>query len=169
MANKENFSGCTVSSPSCKCFEKLSKVEFELIESKSVYVTFKKGEILFDDDKIIINDDARKLKWIVTLMILLPAIYAILTFLKSYKSGDQFDFWYGLLFSLLCIPLLTLLLLRSVRSEISLSDVKSMKIKQRFRNKYLDIKLNSNRLRRVNDLQNAEQLEKYIETNLNTK
>jgi CRP/FNR family transcriptional regulator len=46
MANKENFSGCTVSSPSCKCFEKLSKVEFELIESKSVYVTFKKGEIL---------------------------------------------------------------------------------------------------------------------------
>ena len=132
--------------------------------------TFKlnKGEILFDEDKIIINDDARKQKWMVSLMILLPAIYAILIFWKSFKNGTQFDFWYGLLFSLLCIPLLTILLLRSVSSEISLNNVKSMKIKQRFGNKYLDIKLNSNRLRRVNDLQSVEELEKFIATNFDT-
>ena len=55
--------------------------------------TFKlnKGEILFDEDKIIINDDARKQKWMVSLMILLPAIYAILIFWKSFKYGSQFD------------------------------------------------------------------------------
>ena len=51
----------------------------------------KKGEILFDEDKIIIHDDARKQKWMVSLMVLLLAIYAILTFLKSYKNGNQFD------------------------------------------------------------------------------
>ena len=131
-------------------------------------IKLKKGEILFDEDKIIIHDDARKQKWMVSLMILLPAIYAILIFWKSFKNGTQFDFWYGLLFSLLCIPLLTILLLRSVSSEISLNNVKSMKIKQRFGNKYLDIKLNSNRLRRVNDLQSVEELEKFIATNFDT-
>lgn len=129
----------------------------------------KKGEILFDDDKIIITDDARKQKWIVSLMILLPAIYAILTFLKSYKTGDQFDFWYGLLLSFLCIPALTLLLLRSVRSEISLSDVKSIRIKQRFRNIFLDIKLTSNRLRRVSEITDSMELEKFIKTNFGLK
>ena len=51
----------------------------------------KKGEILFDEDKIIIHDDARTQKWMVSLMVLLLAIYAILTFLKSYKNGNQFD------------------------------------------------------------------------------
>ncbi len=129
----------------------------------------KKGEILFDDDKIIITDDARKQKWIVSLMILLPAIYAILTFLKSYKTGDQFDFWYGLLLSFLCIPALTLLLLRSVRSENSLSDVKSIRIKQRFRNIFLDIKLTSNRLRRVSEITDSMELEKFIKTNFGLK
>ena len=129
----------------------------------------KKGEILFDDDKIIITDDARKQKWIVSLMILLPAIYDILTFFKSYKTGDQFDFWYGLLLSFLCIPALTLLLLRSVRSENSLSDVKSIRIKQRFRNIFLDIKLTSNRLRRVSEITDSMELEKFIKTNFGLK
>jgi len=46
MTNKENFSGCTISSPHCKCFDCLSNEELELIESKSVIVKYKQGEIL---------------------------------------------------------------------------------------------------------------------------
>lgn len=133
--------------------------------------TFKltKGEILFDEDKIIIKDDAKKQKWMVSMLILLPAIYAILTFLKSYKTGNEFDFWYGLILGLIGILFLPLVLLMSVRSEISLKEVKSMKIKQRFGSKFMDIKLNSNRLRRVNGLENIKELEQYIHTNFNTK
>ena len=129
----------------------------------------KKGEILFDNDKIIIKDDAKIQKWYSSLITGMGTMVLILNFLKSYKTGTQFEFWFELLFIVLGIPLLTILLLRSVRSEIALKDVKSMKIKQRFGNKYLDIKLNSNRLRRVNDLQNAEELEKYIATNFDTR
>ena len=129
----------------------------------------KKGEIVFEDDKIIIDDDARKLKWIVSLMILLPAVYAILTFLKSYKTGNQFDFWLGLIFILIGIPILTLLLLRSTKSEISLNEVKSMRIKQKFSNDFLDIKLITNRIRRVSDIGDTDELEKFIETNFDGK
>lgn len=129
----------------------------------------KKGEILFGEDKIIIKDDAKWQKWSGSMITFLGTMYFIESFLKSYKNGTLFDFWYALIFIFLGIPLLTILLLRSVRSEISLNNVKSMKIKQRFSIKFLDIKLVNNRLRRVSDIQNSEELEKYIATNFSAK
>jgi len=44
-----------------------------------------------------------------------------------------------------------------------------MKIKQRFDNKFLNIKLANNRLRRVSELLNAEEPEKYPATNYDKK
>ena len=129
----------------------------------------KEGEILFDEDKIIIKDDAKKQKWILTAILFLGIINGFLTFLRYYKTGDQFDFWCGLLIGVLDILILTIWLLRSVRSEISLKEVQSMKLKQRFNNKFLDIRLNSNRLRRVIRIDNATELDEYIETNFRTK
>lgn len=129
----------------------------------------KKGEILFDEDKIIIKDDAIKQKWMLASILCLGTIYGILTFLRYFKTGSQFDFWYGLIVGLLGILVLILWLLRSVRSEISLDEVKSMKVKQRNRNKFLDIKLKNNRLRRVIRVDNSEELQEYIEANIRTK
>jgi len=129
----------------------------------------KKGEILLDENKIWIKDDAKKQKWILTAILCLGTIYGFLTFLNYYKTGDKFDFWFGLLIGVLDILILTIWLLRSVRSEIYLSEVKSMKLKQRFNNKFLGIRLNTNRPRRVIRVDNASELEEYIETNLRTK
>ena len=96
----------------------------------------KKGEILFNEDKIIIKDDAKKQKWMLTAILCLGIIYGIETFLKYFKTGDNFDFWYGLIVGLVGILTLIIWLLRSVRSEILLIDVKSMKLNQRFNNKF---------------------------------
>ena len=74
------------------------------------------------------------------------------------------------IFLLLGILILTILLLKSVKSEISLNEVKSMRIKQGFySNNFLDIKLVNNRLRRVFNVKNAKELEKYIATNYDFK
>ena len=130
----------------------------------------KKGEILFDKDKIIIKDDAKKQKWFSSFNPFMGIIILILLSLKSYKTGEQFQFWVEFIFILLGILLLTILLLRSVKSEISLNDVKSMRIKQGlFSNNFLDIKLVNNRLRRVINVKNAKELEKYIATNFDFK
>ena len=128
--------------------------------------TFKllKGEIIFDEDKIIIKDDAMKKKWITSLLFLLPSIYAIRSFVRSLQAGDQFDYWYGLILGSLGIIFFVVVLLSSVRSEIPLNEVKSMQLKQRFGNKFLVIKLKSNRLRKVDDIGNADALEQYIKT-----
>ena len=134
--------------------------------------TFKliKGEILFDEDKIIIKDDAKKQKWYSSLITGMGTMVLILSLLKSYKTGEQFQFWFEFIFILIGILLLPLLLLRSVKSEISLNDVKSMRIKQGlFSNYFLDIKLVNNRLRRVINVKNAKELEKYIATNFDFK
>jgi hypothetical protein len=125
----------------------------------------KKGEVLFDEDKIIIKDDAKKQKWMLALIICLGTIYGIESFLKYFKTGDNFDFWYGLIIGLVGILTLILWLLRSVRSEISLNEVKSMKVRQRNGNKFLDINLKNNRLRRVIRVDNETELKEYIETN----
>ena len=128
----------------------------------------KKGEILFEEDKIIINDDAKKQKWMLSLIICLGTIYGIETFLKYFKTGYNFDFWYGLIIGLVGILTLIIWLLRSVRSEISLDEVKSMKVRQRNGNKFLDINLKNNRLRRVIRVNNETELKEYIETNFRT-
>lgn len=128
----------------------------------------KKGEILFDEDKIFIKDDAKKQKWMLSLIICFGTIYGIGTFLKYFKTGDNFNFWYGLIIGLVGILTLILWLLRSVRSEISLDEVKSMKVRQRNGNKFLDINLKNNRLRRVIRVDNETELKAYIETNFRT-
>jgi len=133
--------------------------------------TFKllKGEILFDADKISIKDDAKKQKWIWALLLLLITIYAIRTFVRSIQAGNQFDYWYGSILGLLGILLLAMVLLKSVRREISLKEVESLKIKQRFSHKFLVIKLKNNLRRQVDDIENTDALEQYIKTNIHIK
>ncbi len=46
MGNTLEFTGCTISSHHCSCFEKLSEDEVRLIEDNSVKITYKKGEIV---------------------------------------------------------------------------------------------------------------------------
>ncbi len=46
MANREQFSGCTINDRQCRCFEKLTDTQLALVEAKSVIVRYKKGEII---------------------------------------------------------------------------------------------------------------------------
>jgi hypothetical protein len=55
------------------------------------------------------------------------------------------------------------MLLRSTQGEIQIKDIKSVTVQQRFSNKFIDIKLKNNRLRRVAGVKNKEELEAYIE------
>jgi len=57
----------------------------------------------------------------------------------------------------------------TARSEISFDEVKSMKVKQRNKEYFLDIKLKNNRLRRVARIESSDELEIFIKTNIRTK
>jgi len=129
----------------------------------------KKGEIVFDEDKIIIKDDAKKQKWMLSLIFCSGTFSGIMFFLKYFKTGDQFEYRIGLFAGLLNIIGLIILLLRSIKSELSWDEVKSLKPNQRFNNEFLDIRLKNNRLRRVSQVENIEELDQFIETNIRPK
>jgi len=46
MANREQFTGCTIQTNQCKCFDKLNEEERIILENKSVSIRYKKGEII---------------------------------------------------------------------------------------------------------------------------
>jgi CRP-like cAMP-binding protein len=46
LAKRDQFSGCTIPSKHCRCFEKLTVDEQITLESKSVRIIYKKGEII---------------------------------------------------------------------------------------------------------------------------
>lgn len=46
MGNKYRFTGCTVSAHTCKCFEKLTPEEKQLLDESSVDINYKKKEII---------------------------------------------------------------------------------------------------------------------------
>jgi hypothetical protein len=128
----------------------------------------KKGEILFDDDKIIIKDDAKKQRNLTLLSSSMWTIYGTTSVLRYFKTGDQFLLWTGLFIGIAHFVIFILNLRRTVKSEIPFDGIKSLKVKQRFSNEFLDIKLKNSRLRRVILADNETELEEYIETNFRT-
>jgi hypothetical protein len=94
-------------------------------------------------------------------------IYAILSVLRYLKTGDQFLLWTGLFIGMANFVIFILNLIRSNQSEILFDDIKSIKVKRKFGNKYLDIKLKNNRLRRVSGIEDSIKLEEYIKSNIN--
>jgi hypothetical protein len=143
-------------------------VTTEIKENKKYMAqTFKlkKGEILFENDRIIISDKVNKQNGLTLLTSGIWIFYGTLSVLRYMKTGDEFLLWTGSFIGIGHLIIFVFTLLRSTKSEISLTDVKSIKVKQRFNNYFLDIRLKNNRLRRVNQIEDSEELEEYIKTN----
>jgi len=124
----------------------------------------KKGEILFENDKIIISDKAKIQRYMSLFTSGIWMLIAMKYILKLGQSNaDSLDsFWIFL--GVINLLLFVANLLRSSKSIIFVDEVKSLQVKQRLNNKFLDIKLNDHRLRRVNQIEDSEELEEYIKT-----
>ncbi|MCX6222706.1 MAG: hypothetical protein NTZ69_17195 [Bacteroidia bacterium] len=124
----------------------------------------KKGKLVFEEDKILITDNARYLKRSRLLssgILILFGLYNLMNFLKHNDIPAQ---WSGLLVGIFGLIFLVIALLTNAQSEIYLKDVKSMKVRRIFFKEYLVIKLANNRTRQVAGIYNAERLEEYIKT-----
>ena len=126
----------------------------------------KKGEISFETDKVKISDNSRKQNIIQLFSSAIWTIYGIISVLRYLKTGDQFLLWTGLFIGTAHLIMFILNLLRSNQSDINLDDIKSVKVKKRFSNEFLDIRLKNNRLRRVSGIENTRELEEYINSNI---
>jgi hypothetical protein len=125
---------------------------------------FNKAEISFENDKIIISDDAKQQLRRTQFTSGIWVFYGTLSILRYMNTGDQFLLWSGLIIGLGHLVVFVMILFRSTQSEIPFDEVKSIKVKKRFNNSSLDIRLKTNRLRRILKIDETDELKKYIET-----
>ena len=125
---------------------------------------FNKAEISFENDKIIISDDAKQQLRRTQFTSAIWVFYGTLSIRRYMNTGDQFLLWSGLIIGLGHLVVFVMILFRSTQSEIPFDEVKSIKVKKRFNNSSLDIRLKTNRLRRILKIDETDELKKYIET-----
>jgi hypothetical protein len=89
-------------------------------------------------------------------------IYGSVAILKYSKTGDEFILWSGIIIGASHLLIFIVTLLRSVKNEIGLNEVKTFKVKHRFNNRFMDIRFNNNRLRQVIQFDDADEIEDYI-------
>ncbi len=124
----------------------------------------KTGRLVFESDKIVITDTAKFLKrgrLFSSAILILLGFYNVLTYMKLgdiHKSGS------GMVIGLAGLLFLVLAILTNTQNEISMQEVKSLKVKRVLFKEFLIIKLLNNQTRRVNGIYNAERLEEYIKT-----
>ncbi len=124
----------------------------------------KKGKLVFEDDKIIISDNARYLKRsriISSVFLIALGIFNLISFIKN---SDVHARWSGISVGIFGLIFFVNGLLTNVEGEIYLKDVKSMKVRRFLFREYLLIKLANNKTRQVSGIYNAERLEEYIAT-----
>ncbi len=124
----------------------------------------KKGKLVFEEDKIVISDNAAYIRRsrILPLGILLLLAFARLV--RYFKSGDTSSLQFALIFGTIGILILVSEFFKSTQSEILLKEVSSIKIKRSLFREYLVIKFGSNKTRVVTGIFNAERLQEYIAT-----
>ncbi len=122
-----------------------------------------KGKLEFSADRIIITDNAVRQKRVRLFTSGIWIFYGILSVLRYVRTGDEFLLWTGLLIGIGHLIVFIAFLFRSVKSEITMEEVRSMKFKSRFNNDFLDIKLKSGRVRRVSQVDDTEELQEYLD------
>ncbi len=124
----------------------------------------KKGKLVFEEDKIVITDNAKYERWYrlfsSTMLLLLGLSFTV----QFMKTGEMSSLRLGLLFVGACLVHYAFELFKSVQTEVFLKEVKSFKMNRVFFRDVLYIKLNNNKTRQVSGIFNTERLEEYFET-----
>ncbi len=123
----------------------------------------KNGEISFDKESIVIKDNAKKQYWYLIVLSILWIFYGVISILRYQKTGDNFLLWTGLIIGIAHLVVLIMTLFKSTKAEFNRTEIISIQLKQRLNNKFLELKLTGNKIRRVNQIDNIyDELNNYI-------
>lgn len=128
----------------------------------------KNGELLINDKGLLISDDARKqrLRWF--FLSILWIFYGTGSVIRFIKMGDQFFLWTGLIIGISHLVVLVSTLLKTDKKELLFSEITLIKERKRF-NRFIDIRLKNNRVRRIMPLDNSNDIFEKLEASLMTR
>lgn len=122
----------------------------------------KKGQISFAENRILISDNAKSQKSMSLLTNGIILIWGIMNIFKFEQLGDEFFLSFWIVLVILLLIVFVAVLLESTKSVILFVDIKSIRVKQRSINTILYIKLRNNQLRRVMQIEDDEEIKKFI-------
>lgn len=129
----------------------------------------KKGKLVFEEDKIVISDNARYQRRYRLYSAVVLLMLGILYLVKYLKTGDVHSLRFTLIIGVAGLISFVIAYYSSDQREIYLKDVKSLKVRRILFKEYLTIKLNNNRTRQVTGIYNAERLQDYLDTILDKR
>lgn len=128
----------------------------------------KNGEILINNSGLIISDDARKqrLRWFLASILWIS--YATTCVIRFFQTGDQFLLWSGLVIGILQLVVFVLNMIKTDKKELLFSEIKSIKERKLF-DRFIDIRLKNNRLRRITPEGNLKDILENLEAKVLAK
>jgi hypothetical protein len=112
-------------------------------------LALEKGSVLLSDDKIRIQDNAKREHIIRLVSSSLWTFFGIISVLRYLKTGDEFLLWTGTIIGLGHLFMLAFFLFRTTKAEVYLNDIQQVAFKSRNGNKFMDLKLSNGLKRRV--------------------
>lgn len=129
----------------------------------------KNGKLVFGDDKIVITDNAKYEKRYRLFSSCILLFLGISFLVKFGITDKETTPTFGFLLIVAGLVNFAFEYFKSVQSEISYKDVKSIKLNRIYFRDVLFIRLNNNKTRRINGIYNAERLREYIESMIISK
>lgn len=128
----------------------------------------KNGKITFENGKILISDNyyMRILKFSLLISIAISSYTVITNIIKTEELVDKINPGFWIAITAINIIILVFVLSWSTKSSISIVDVRSMKLKRRFNNTTLYIRL-KNYQTRVLHVEDHDALKEFIEMTYN--
>ena len=125
--------------------------------------SLKNGEIIFENDKILISDKARLQKYFLLALFGLWTLKAIKDILEMTQSvKNSIDIYWEIFAVSIGLILFVTTLFRSTKNSIELHDIKSIKLKKRLNNYVLKIRLKDNRFRFVGEIEEPDEINEFI-------
>jgi hypothetical protein len=125
--------------------------------------SLKNGEIIFENDKILISDKAKLQKYFLLALFGLWTLKAIKDILEMTQPiKNSIDIYWEIFAVSIGLILFVTTLFRSTKNSIELHDIKSIKLKKRLNNYFLKIRLKDNRFRFVGEIEEPDEINEFI-------
>ncbi len=121
-----------------------------------------KGKITFEEDKLQIEDAVIKERNQFILMLVFIVFQIVFQIYRFNKREDYVSIIFGVFFGLMGILFINRLVSMSVQNVILYEDIKSVQLKKRLRNHFMDIRLTNNKIRRLNLNDKSVELDLFL-------
>jgi len=121
-----------------------------------------KGKITFEEDKLQIEDAVIKERNQFILMLVFIVFQIVFQIYRFNKREDYVSIVFGVFFGLMGILFINRLVRMSVQNVILYEDIKSVQLKKRLRNHFMDIRLINNKIRRLNLNDKSVELDLFL-------